>query len=111
NWVEKDLDFTGVTGRLTGPDPEAAPAAEGEEPEAKVRRDVDVEVNGKRFSVAMWVPESQLSAGPAAPGGAVKAKPRRKAAGGGGGGAGTGVIVAPMQGTMFKVNVAVGDTV
>ena len=29
----------------------------------------------------------------------------------GAGGAGTGVIVAPMQGTMFKVNVAVGDAV
>ncbi|MBK6857256.1 MAG: acetyl-CoA carboxylase biotin carboxylase subunit [Microthrixaceae bacterium] len=114
NWLESGaVDFTGITGRLGGTDPEAAPAADGEEPEAKVRRDVDVEVNGKRFSVAMWVPESQLAAAPASSGGgAAKAKPRRKGGGsGGGGGAGTGVIVAPMQGTMFKVNVAAGDTV
>ena len=113
NWVESDaLDLTGVTGRLGPTDPEAAPAAEGEEPEAKVRRDVDVEVNGKRFAVSMWVPESHLATAPAGGGGGAKAKPRRKGGGSsGGGGAGTGVIVAPMQGTMFKVNVAVGDTV
>ncbi|CAN5689030.1 acetyl/propionyl/methylcrotonyl-CoA carboxylase subunit alpha [soil metagenome] len=112
NWVESDaLDLTGVTGRLTGADPEAAPAAEGEEPEAKVRRDVDVEVNGKRFAVAMWVPESALAAGPAA-GGGVEVKPRtRQAAGAGGGAAGTGAIAVPMQGTIVKVDVAVGDVV
>ena len=113
NWLESDaIDLTGVTGRMAGPEPEATPAEDGGEPEAKVRRDVDVEVNGKRFSVAMWVPESTLAAAPASGGGA-KAKPRRKGAGSGavGGGAGTGVITAPMQGTMFKVNVAVGDTV
>ena len=77
-----------------------------------MRRDVDVEVNGKRFSVAMWVPESQLvAAGPAAGGGAA-AKPRKKRAGGAGGGAaGTGAIAAPMQGTIVKVDVAVGDEV
>ncbi len=114
NWLESDaIDLTGVTGRMGGPEPEATPAEDGGEPEAKIRRDVDVEVNGKRFSVAMWVPESSLAAAPASGGGGAKAKPRRKGAGSGaaGGGAGTGVITAPMQGTMFKVNVAVGDTV
>jgi acetyl-CoA/propionyl-CoA carboxylase biotin carboxyl carrier protein len=110
NWLESDaIDLAGITGRLGG----AEPADEGPEAEPRVRRDVDVEVNGKRFSVAMWVPESQLAAPAAGPGGGAAAKPkaRRKASGGGGGGAGTGVIAAPMQGTMFKVNVAVGDTV
>lgn len=114
NWVESGaLDLSGVTGRLGAAEPDAESSADGGEPEARIRRDVDVEVNGKRFSVAMWVPESQIgTAGPAAGAGATKAKPRRKGGGsGGGGGAGTGVIVAPMQGTMFKVNVAVGDTV
>ena len=36
---------------------------EGEEAEPKVRRDLDLEVNGKRFKVSMWVGESELSAG------------------------------------------------
>ena len=113
NWLESGaVDFTGITGRLSAADPEAAPADDGTEPESKVRRDVDVEVNGKRFAVSMWVPESQLAAAPASGGGTAKAKPRRKGgASSGAGGAGTGVIVAPMQGTMFKVNVAVGDAV
>src|SRR6188768_2238572 len=62
NWVDGGtLDLTGVTGRLGG----AAPEADGDDDEPKVRRDVDVEVNGKRFSVAMWVPESAMSAAPA----------------------------------------------
>ncbi|WP_426573329.1 acetyl-CoA carboxylase biotin carboxylase subunit [Aquihabitans sp. McL0605] len=109
NWVDNGtLDLSGVTtGRLRGAEPEA----EGEDAEAKVRRDVDVEVNGKRFSVAMWVPESALAASAPA-GGASAAKPRaRRAASGGGGAAGTGSIAAPMQGTIVKVDVAVGDTV
>ena len=108
NWIDSGtLDLTGVTGRLTG----SAPEDDGEDAEPKVRRDVDVEVNGKRFSVAMWVPESAMVAGPAASGGAT-AKPRsRRAAGAGGGAAGTGSIAAPMQGTIVKVDVAVGDEV
>src|SRR4029453_7889068 len=37
-----------------------APVADGAEPpEAKVRRDVDVEVNGRRFGVTVWGPEAQ----------------------------------------------------
>ena len=110
NWVESTLDLTGVTGRLGAPDPARAQAEGDEEAEAKVRRDVDVEVNGKRFAVAMWVPESALAAGPAAGGAAAKARPRR-AASAGAAVAGTGAIAVPMQGTIVKVEVAVGDTV
>ena len=51
-----------------------------------------------------------MVAGPAAGGAA--AKPRKKrAAGAGGGAAGTGAIAAPMQGTIVKVEVSVGDEV
>jgi acetyl-CoA/propionyl-CoA carboxylase biotin carboxyl carrier protein len=109
NWVESDaLDLTGVGGRLTG----AAPESDDAEAEPKVRRDVDVEVNGKRFSVAMWVPESQLAAAPAGGGGGAKPRARRAAAGGGAGAAaGTGKIGVPMQGTIVRVEVAVGDHV
>ncbi|MCB1040542.1 MAG: carbamoyl phosphate synthase, partial [Acidimicrobiales bacterium] len=52
NWLESGaVDWTGITGRLGGAEPEV-----GEDAEPKVRRDVDVEVNGKRFAVSTWVP-------------------------------------------------------
>jgi acetyl-CoA/propionyl-CoA carboxylase biotin carboxyl carrier protein len=110
NWVESDdLDLTGIFGRMGGPDL-AVPESDDVEP--KVRRDVDVEVNGKRFSVAMWVPESALAASAPAGGGGAKAKPRRaEGAGGGSAAAGSGAIAAPMQGTIVRVDVAEGDTV
>ena len=102
-WVEDTLDLTGVGS--SGP-----AAAADAEAEPKVRRDVDVEVNGKKFSVALYVPESQLA--PVAGGPA--AKPRSKRGGssaGGGGAAGSGKIAVPMQGTIVKINVEVGQTV
>ncbi|HET9691023.1 MAG TPA: biotin carboxylase N-terminal domain-containing protein [Acidimicrobiales bacterium] len=109
NWVESTLDLSGVSATPATP----AEAGDGDG-EAKVQRDVDVEVNGRRYSVRMWVPES--STGPVAVtggGGAARpARPRRGAAGGGGAGpAGSGSVTVPMQGTIVKVLVAVGDTV
>ncbi|MEO1060679.1 MAG: acetyl-CoA carboxylase biotin carboxylase subunit [Actinomycetota bacterium] len=100
-WVEEKLDLTGVSASVT-------PATEdGEE---KVRRDVDVEVNGRKYSVAVWVLESQIGA--AAPAAAAKPKARRSSsAGGAGGGGADGTVTAPMQGTILKVMVAEGDEV
>ncbi len=104
-WVEEVLDLSGV-----GPDSSAPGTAsdDGDEPEKKIRRDVDVEVNGKRFSVSMWVPESALAA--AAKPAAHKPK-RRSSAGGAAGGSGSGKVTVPMQGTVVKVLVEVGDEV
>jgi acetyl-CoA/propionyl-CoA carboxylase biotin carboxyl carrier protein len=101
-WVEDVLDMTGVKAC-------AAPvSADGEE--EKVRRDVDVEVNGKRFAVSAWVPAS--AAGSANPGAGGSAAPRRaKNRSGAALGGGSGDIVVPMQGTIVKVLVAEGDTV
>ncbi|MCU1455591.1 MAG: accA [Acidimicrobiales bacterium] len=113
-WVEDRLDLSGVTGTLgEAATVEPAPAAGDEPVEPKVRRDVDVEVNGKRFQVAMWVPESQLVAAAPTGGaaGSAKARPRRATGSGGPMAAGTGAIAVPMQGTIVKVDVAVGDTV
>ncbi|CAN5582566.1 acetyl/propionyl/methylcrotonyl-CoA carboxylase subunit alpha [soil metagenome] len=104
-WVAEVLDLTGVGGEPPAP-------VDGEEAEEKVRRDVDVEVNGKRFSVAMWVPASSLEpvAGNAGGGGTIR--PRRKSSGGGRAAAvGSGSVVVPMQGTIVKVTVAEGDEV
>jgi acetyl-CoA/propionyl-CoA carboxylase biotin carboxyl carrier protein len=98
-WVEERLDLSGVGAAPIAPTEESA--------EAKVRRDVDVEVNGKRFSVAMWVPESQVGAVATGP-----AKSRRnKPATSGTSGGGSGNVAVPMQGTIVKVFVAVGDQV
>jgi acetyl-CoA/propionyl-CoA carboxylase biotin carboxyl carrier protein len=104
-WVETDLDLSAIA-----PTPTAVPA-EGDGAERKVRRDVDVEVNGKRFTVAMWVPES--TAAPASGGAAVGAKrPRRSAAAAAGAVlSGSGRVTVPMQGTIVKVLVEVGQQV
>ncbi len=116
-WVEDTLDLTGVGGVKEAPEPSAADAALGHvEPEEKVRRDVEVEVDGKRFKVAVFVPESAVATGGVAPsGGGPAAAPRPKRGGTTGGGsaaaAGSGAVTVPMQGTIVKVSVAEGDTV
>jgi acetyl-CoA/propionyl-CoA carboxylase biotin carboxyl carrier protein len=97
-WVEETLDLSGVG---------SAPVGGADDDAPKVKRDLDVEVNGKRFSVSMWVPESA----PVAAGGAA---PRARRSGGGdgaGASAGSGEVAVPMQGTIVKVMVAVGDEV
>ncbi len=98
-WVEEVLDLS----ETAASDP-TAPT--GDETEPKVRRDAVVEVNGKRFDVAVWVPES---AGGAA--GPAKKQRRRSASGSAGGGSGSGDVTVPMQGTIVKVSVEVGDEV
>ncbi len=97
-WVEETLDLSGVG---------ATPAAHGDsDDEPKIKRDLDVEVNGKRFSVSMWVPESAPAAGGSTP------RARRSGGGGGGAsGAGSGDVAVPMQGTIVKIVVEVGDEV
>jgi acetyl-CoA/propionyl-CoA carboxylase biotin carboxyl carrier protein len=101
-WVEEVLDLSA----LTSPAP-ARPAESDDAP--TVRRDTVVEVNGKRFSVSMWVPESVGVVSAAASGAA--ARPRRAAASGGHGGPASGEVAVPMQGTIIKVLVTVGDEV
>ncbi|MGH9058518.1 MAG: biotin carboxylase N-terminal domain-containing protein, partial [Acidimicrobiales bacterium] len=100
NWVETTLDLSGVS---------AAPVPADADPEGppKVQRDVDVEVNGRRYQVRLWVPETDAAAG------GKTRSPRPRAGGGAAGGvsAGSGTVAVPMQGTIVKVLVAVGDTV
>ncbi|HUF97933.1 MAG TPA: acetyl-CoA carboxylase biotin carboxylase subunit, partial [Ilumatobacter sp.] len=99
-WVEETLDLSEI-----GAKP-AAPAADDDEAAPLVERTTTVEVNGKRFNVKMWVPESVgVAAAPAA------AAKKKRAASSGGGGAGNGKIAVPMQGTIVKVLVEVGQAV
>ena len=101
-WVEERLDLSGVSGKAdVGPevpvDSETGPL---------VRRDVVVEVDGKRFSVSAWVPESAAAADSAP----AITRPRRSGSTGSAG-AGTGQVTVPMQGTIVKILVEVGQEV
>jgi acetyl-CoA/propionyl-CoA carboxylase biotin carboxyl carrier protein len=100
-WVEEVLDLSGVEAPV-------APAA-GDDEAPLVRRNTTVEVNGKRFDVAMWVPDQPVVA--VAGGAKAAKKPARASSGGGAAGGGSGEVAAPMQGTIVKVLVEVGATV
>jgi len=102
-WVEEKLDLSGVATVKPAP-----AAADGEAP--LVERNTTVEVNGKRFDVKMWVPEAPLAV--AAAGAATKKAARSSSgSGAGGGAAGSGNVEVPMQGTIVKVLVEVGQAV
>ena len=94
-WVEETLDLSGVDSTAGA----SQPSEDG-----LVMRQTTVEVNGKRFEVKAWVPET---AGVAAP----RAKKPTRASQSAGGKGGSGEISAPMQGTIVKVNVEVGQEV
>ncbi len=105
-WVEDRLDFSDLP---PGPPSGGAPAAPHRP------RAVDVEVDGRRYGVRVWLPEGAGGVGPgggaaaAAPGGRRSGRPST-------GGApappvGGGRVVAPMQGTIVEVLVGIGDTV
>ncbi len=94
-WVEETLDLSNLT----------SSSGSGEAPEdGLVERSTTVEVNGKRFDVKMWVPETTGVV-------AKKSKKPARAGGSSGSGGGSGEVAAPMQGTIVKVNVEVGQTV
>jgi acetyl-CoA/propionyl-CoA carboxylase biotin carboxyl carrier protein len=99
-WVEERLDLSGIT------PPAPAPSTDEDAPPL-VKRSTTVELNGKRFEVDMWVPE-QVGVAAAAP--AAK-KAKRGPSSSGAGAAGSGSIEAPMQGTIVKVLVEVGQEV
>ncbi len=100
-WVEEVLDLSGIA-------TPAPPVPSDDEAAPLVQRSTTVEVNGKRFAVKMWVPDMPMvAAGPAA---APKKATRAKSASGAAGG-GSGQITVPMQGTIVKVLVEVGQAV
>ena len=103
-WVEDEVDATSFTDTAAAPE---AVAADGEvEAEPLLERTVPVEVDGKRYSVKLWLPEASAAAAPKKR----SARPRPGTSAGGGA-AGSGTISAPMQGTIVKVMVAAGDAV
>ena len=104
-WVTDELDLSGLMPMQVA---EELALAGGDE---KVHHTVDVEVNSKRYTVKLWMP---AGAGVAATSVERRARrPRRSSSssGGAGAGAGSGDVRTPMQGTVIKVLVDVGDTV
>jgi acetyl-CoA/propionyl-CoA carboxylase, biotin carboxylase, biotin carboxyl carrier protein len=107
-WVEEEVD----PALFAQAEPELAAVSASEadaDGEGLEERIVPVEVDGKRFSVRVWLPETP--AGDATQRGGTGrrvSKPRLAAAGAAGG---DGTVSAPMQGTIVKVLVAAGDAV
>jgi acetyl-CoA/propionyl-CoA carboxylase, biotin carboxylase, biotin carboxyl carrier protein len=98
-WVETNLDFSNL------PAPSAPAVSVGD---GRVRKDITAEVNGRRVTVAMWVPESSDEGLPRPH--STAQKPRRQHHSGAMG-SGSGTVSVPMQGTIVKVNVEVGQKI
>lgn len=98
-WVETNLDFSSIA----SPGPSASATDDG-----RVRRDVTAEVNGRRINVALWVPEGGGHELPRAQ--STAAKPRRQHHSGVVA-TGSGTVTVPMQGTIVKVSVEVGQDI
>jgi acetyl-CoA/propionyl-CoA carboxylase biotin carboxyl carrier protein len=102
NWVEQSLDPSS----FTPPAPAVGGPAITDDAGPRVLREVTAEVDGRRYAVKLWVPET-AGVSPAAAGrGTRPTKPKSAMAG-----TGSGTVVVPMQGTIVKLLVAPGDTV
>ena len=103
-WVEKVLDLTSIESPVFTPGTPGSPGEPAGGTGSELR-DVTVEVDGRRFEVKLNVPETAVAQGrsstPRQPG-------RRRASVTG---TGSGTVMVPMQGTIVKVVVAVGDEV
>lgn len=102
-WVEDDLDSNSWTDEKI--------VIHGAITESSEEVVVPVEVNGKKFSVKMFLPQTGGSSNDSARKSGSK-KPGRKSGGlKSPNSSSNGTICAPMQGTIVAVNVAIGDEV
>ena len=92
-WMEENVD-------LGEGEPESTPSLPEEE--SLTRRDITVEVGGRRFAVSYWAPEPLAGTG-------IRRRPPKLEASSAA--RSDGVVTAPMQGTIVKVSVSAGDTV
>jgi acetyl-CoA/propionyl-CoA carboxylase biotin carboxyl carrier protein len=104
-WVEDVLDLSDLPAGPVDTSPVAVPT--GDEDVPLVQRDVTAEVDGRRFAVKLWVPDlGTVAAGPRP-----VSRAKRAASGAASAGTGSGDVAVPMQGTIVKFLVAVGDKV
>jgi acetyl-CoA/propionyl-CoA carboxylase biotin carboxyl carrier protein len=92
-WMEESVDLGQAA-------PDASPSLP--EDESLTRRDITVEVGGRRFAVSYWAPEAAVGTG-------IRRRPPTLQAGSAA--RSDGVVTAPMQGTIVKVHVSAGSTV
>jgi acetyl-CoA/propionyl-CoA carboxylase, biotin carboxylase, biotin carboxyl carrier protein len=98
-WVEESLDFSNL---VSAPTPVVSVG------DGPVRKDVTAEVNGRRITVALWLPDATEDGLPRPT--STAAKPRRQHHAGVLG-SGSSAVTVPMQGTIVKVSVEVGQQV
>jgi acetyl-CoA/propionyl-CoA carboxylase biotin carboxyl carrier protein len=116
-WVEERLDLTTLA-------PLGSPVVDATDlPQpTRVLREVDAEVDGRRYRVKLWLdPGDPAGSGRASPATGTAARRDRAALPEAGGsragegaprlGTGSGTVTVPMQGTIVSVAVAVGDQV
>ncbi len=115
-WLEEEVDAA----LLAAPGAEAVAAPPGGRggpggtAEDLVARTLPVEVDGRRFEVRVWlpdVPEAGTPAGAGAAPAAPRPRPGRARSQAAMGAAGSGMVASPMQGTIVKTLVAVGEAV
>jgi acetyl-CoA/propionyl-CoA carboxylase, biotin carboxylase, biotin carboxyl carrier protein len=108
-WVEEEVDPALFAEGTPAPVP-VAPGTDADGVQLE-ERTIPVEVDGKRFSVRVWLPETPAAGDAAGRGGSRGGKVSKPRVAAGGGAGGDGTVSAPMQGTIVKVLVAQGDTV
>jgi acetyl-CoA/propionyl-CoA carboxylase biotin carboxyl carrier protein len=104
-WLSDRVDLSGIA-----PSQDIAPV-----PQAEERKDIEVEVGGRRFAVSVWVPASSEPRPVAKPAQTDRGGHVGRAVGGAATGADMGAsagqVTVPMQGTVVKVLVNEGDTI
>ncbi len=111
-WVEETLDLSSVG--AANPPGAAGDAGDtgGGGVEERVLREVTAEVDGRRYALKLWVPAGTAGDGGAAgAAGGAGPRARQRQAHHAGAASGSGSVTVPMQGTIVKVLVSVGDTV
>jgi acetyl-CoA/propionyl-CoA carboxylase biotin carboxyl carrier protein len=104
-WVEDEVDQSQFAAPASTP---ATAAADGAHDADLVERTVPVEVDGRRFSVRVWLPPAPVGGGSA--GAPARNRPKLTSSGSGAA-VGDGTVIAPMQGTIVSVLLEVGATV
>ena len=104
NWVEQRLDLSMLARPEAGQAPETG--TEGVVSEPKVLKQVTAELDGQRYEVKVWVPDVGTTTAASGRTGSRPTKARVAMSG-----VGSGNVTVPMQGTIVKVLVALGDDI